>query len=238
MSDRSSRLRILSDMPHPDSPAGRAFHWSSLGVPHPYSPAGRHFDYLSTLGMPPPKSPIRRQANHEWQEAARSRHSSLLARQRKIQMLYQKLVQKSQTEEARVQSMQAAFGQSSIGVLREVIENLVGLIKKTPPSEDPGESPMHYVEFLLKCKELLGTTVKTLDGIIDSRTSLAEVDLQLQKLNQSSAETNAAIRALSDISKRVRNPDIRLREIPEPERDWGTLDQAIEQMRKEDLPGR
>jgi|HubBroStandDraft_1064217.scaffolds.fasta_scaffold269241_2 hypothetical protein len=39
------RHSLLSNVPHPHSPAGRYFdYWSSLGVPHPGSPAGRYFD--------------------------------------------------------------------------------------------------------------------------------------------------------------------------------------------------
>jgi hypothetical protein len=47
-------------VPHPDSPAGRSFDWSSLGVPHPNSHAGRTFDYWSALGVPHPTSPAGR----------------------------------------------------------------------------------------------------------------------------------------------------------------------------------
>jgi hypothetical protein len=62
MSDRPKRRRTPLDVPHPNSPAGRSFDWSSLGVPHPNSPAGRSFDYWASLGMPHPNSPAERVA--------------------------------------------------------------------------------------------------------------------------------------------------------------------------------
>jgi hypothetical protein len=46
----------LAGAPHPNSPAGRFYDWSSLGVPHPASPAGRNFDW-SLFGVPHPLSP-------------------------------------------------------------------------------------------------------------------------------------------------------------------------------------
>jgi hypothetical protein len=55
---KQRRDRAL-DVPHPNSPAGRIFDWSSLGVPHPNSPAGRIFDW-SSLGEPHPDSPAGR----------------------------------------------------------------------------------------------------------------------------------------------------------------------------------
>ena len=60
MSDWPKRRRTPSDVPHPNSPAGRNFDYSALGVPHPNSPAGRSFDYSSSLGVPHPNSPAGR----------------------------------------------------------------------------------------------------------------------------------------------------------------------------------
>ena len=59
MSDWRSRRhgRTPVDVPHPNSPAGRNFNWSSLGVPHPNSPAGRNFDCVAALGILHPNSP-------------------------------------------------------------------------------------------------------------------------------------------------------------------------------------
>jgi hypothetical protein len=48
-----------SPVPHPDSPAGRTFDWSAVGLPHPNSPAGRTFDW-SVTGLPHPDSPAGR----------------------------------------------------------------------------------------------------------------------------------------------------------------------------------
>jgi hypothetical protein len=48
------------------------------------------------------------------------------------------------------------------------------------------------------------------------------------------AAANAGVRALVQIDKSVRNPDIHLKELPEAEKDWTALDEAIEKMRKED----
>lgn len=56
-----------SRVPHPNSPAGKHFDWSSLGVPHPDSPAGRHFDW-SSLGVPHPNSPAA--WRHDWGNVA------------------------------------------------------------------------------------------------------------------------------------------------------------------------
>ena len=62
MNDWPRRRRTTLDIPHPDSPAGRSFDWSSVGAPHPSSPAGRNFDYWSPLGIPHPNSPAGRMA--------------------------------------------------------------------------------------------------------------------------------------------------------------------------------
>lgn len=59
----SGRLKSTKDVPHPNSPAGRNFDWSSLGIPHPNSPAGRTFSYWSSFGMPHPNSPVARVAH-------------------------------------------------------------------------------------------------------------------------------------------------------------------------------
>ena|SRR5579862_2170426 len=47
---------FLANAPHPNSPAGRFFDWSSVDLPHPGSPMGRHFDW-SPMGVPHPISP-------------------------------------------------------------------------------------------------------------------------------------------------------------------------------------
>jgi len=60
MRDWPKRRRPPLDVPHPNSPAGRHFAWSSLGVPHPNSPAGRTFDYWASLGVLHPNSPAGR----------------------------------------------------------------------------------------------------------------------------------------------------------------------------------
>src|SRR5277367_2908903 len=57
MADRpTQRSHWFQRVPHPYSPAGRAFDWSAVGLPHPDSPAGRNFDW-SALGLPHPDSP-------------------------------------------------------------------------------------------------------------------------------------------------------------------------------------
>ena len=38
MNNWPKQPRIPLNVPHPDSPAGRSFDWSSLSVPHPNSP--------------------------------------------------------------------------------------------------------------------------------------------------------------------------------------------------------
>jgi hypothetical protein len=43
--DWLEQQRILACAPHPNSPAGRFFDWTSVNVPHPGSPAGRYFDW-------------------------------------------------------------------------------------------------------------------------------------------------------------------------------------------------
>ena len=60
MGDSLRRRRVPAlNVPHPDSPSGRHFDWSSVGLPHPNSPAGRHFDW-SSVGLPHPDSPVGR----------------------------------------------------------------------------------------------------------------------------------------------------------------------------------
>lgn len=63
--DWLKQRRILSNVPHPGSPAGKHFDWSRLGVPHPNSPAGRNFDYLSSIGIPHPDSPVGRSSDSQ-----------------------------------------------------------------------------------------------------------------------------------------------------------------------------
>ena len=160
------------------------------------------------------------------------------ARQRAIQREYQVLVQDLYLEESEIQQKQTDYAQKSYDATRDAIQDLVGIIKKTPPSEDPGESPIHYVEFVLKCRELLDTGIATLRGIADSDADTTAKELRIQTLNQHLAEANTTLRALSAIVKTVRNPTIKLKELPElPEqsRDWTELDKAIDQMRNEDL---
>jgi hypothetical protein len=50
------RQRMLTYTPHPNSPAGRFFDWSSFDMPHPGSPAGKCFDW-TPLDFPHPYSP-------------------------------------------------------------------------------------------------------------------------------------------------------------------------------------
>jgi hypothetical protein len=138
-------------------------------------------------------------------------------RLRQIQRQYQKLVQDLNTEDAEIQQHRAEYGQESIDAIKETIKDLIGLIKRTPPFEDPGESLIHYVEFLMKARELVDTAFRTLDRIADSNTSLAEKDLRLQKLNHDWVNANSAVRALADIMRAVRNPVVRLSELPYPD---------------------
>jgi hypothetical protein len=42
MNDWRKRRRSAFGLPHPNSPAGRIFDWSSSGIPHPNSPAGQN----------------------------------------------------------------------------------------------------------------------------------------------------------------------------------------------------
>jgi hypothetical protein len=51
--------RWISNIPHPRSPAGRGFDWSSIGLPHPLSRAGWVFDWLHH-GLRHPDSPAGR----------------------------------------------------------------------------------------------------------------------------------------------------------------------------------
>ena len=53
------RRPLPRNLPHPNSPAGRTFDWSSLGVPHPNSPASLTFDWLS-VGVAHPNSSVGR----------------------------------------------------------------------------------------------------------------------------------------------------------------------------------
>jgi hypothetical protein len=57
--DWSERGSLLSALPHPHSPAGRSFDWTSYGLPHPGSPAGRNFDWW-VFDLPHPGSPAGR----------------------------------------------------------------------------------------------------------------------------------------------------------------------------------
>lgn len=60
---RNWRADYQDRPPHPNSPVGRTFDWSSLDLPHPHSPVGRQFDYGASLGAPHPTSPAGRDAD-------------------------------------------------------------------------------------------------------------------------------------------------------------------------------
>jgi len=59
---------------------------------------------------------------------------------REIQQQYQKLVLDLYGEEAKIQQKRAAYGKKSIDDIQETIDNLLGIIKITPPNDDPGEN--------------------------------------------------------------------------------------------------
>jgi hypothetical protein len=158
-----------------------------------------------------------------------------------IQRQYQKLVQDLNTEEGNIQQKRAEYGQESIVAIQDTIQDLTGIIKKTPPGEDKGEDPIaHYLEFFQKARELADMTIRQLNNIADSKTSLTEKDLRLQKLNQSLVKATATLRDIVDISKAVRNRPVRLHELPElsqpPEldKDYSELDKAIAEMDQAD----
>jgi len=154
---------------------------------------------------------------------------------RKIQSEYQQLLKELYAEEAKIQGQRADYGVQSAKDIRQTIDDLIAVIKNTPPGEDSGEPLTHYLEFLNRMKELVHTAVGTLDGIADSKIVLTEKDLKLQKLNQDLVKATAAMKATLDVSNRVVNPPVTLEPIPYPERDWTELDRAIDGMKKEDL---
>lgn len=167
---------------------------------------------------------------------SQNNHGSLTTSDlRDIRRQYQKLVQDLYAEEAKIQEVRSEYGKNSIKELLETIDNLIEVIKIVPPFEDRGESLSHYAEYFEKLHSLVDTVFQQLNEIADSRASLSEKDLRIQKLNSDLRKANQIVRARAEIFKAARNPSVRLKKLPYPEKDWKVLDEAIEQMSKEDL---
>jgi hypothetical protein len=154
---------------------------------------------------------------------------------RKIQQQYQKLIQDFNSQDSKIQTNREAFGEKNIEFTKELIGDLIGVIKDTPPSEDPGKSLSDYFEFLTKLKDLQDITLRTLNDIEEGDTNLVEIELRLQTLNQNLAKANSAVRNLAAISKFTGSRKIEDQEKQLVEKDWSDLDQAIEQMRIGDM---
>ncbi len=157
-----------------------------------------------------------------------------------IQRLYKQYIQQLQLENAKIADRQAAFGESAYDQTKDAIKELIQVIKFSNPSEDAPDLK-DWSEFANKLGELVAWSTKTLDDIGNSTNELGALEARLGTLNQRLAESIVAVKAKVDALKAadhaIRNPKITLLPLPMPhEPDWTALDQAIENMRKEDQP--
>ena len=156
---------------------------------------------------------------------------------REIQRQYQQMNEELQLLIAKINQRQYEFGKEGLEQTKEIIEELVGIVKYTPPGEDVPENS--WFEFAAKLGSLVHWTCKTGDDIVDSQVDLAEGEAKLGGLQQRLAEdkvrVETEVQALRAIDNATRNPDLTLQPLPaRQEPDWSPLDQAIEDMRKED----
>jgi hypothetical protein len=155
---------------------------------------------------------------------------------RQIQQQYQQLVKDLYTEEAEIQQKRATYGVNLIQDIQDTTDSWIGILKNMPPFEDPGESPLHYVEFLVTTRNLVNEAFEVLNGIVDSNTSVTEKELQLQTLNQALKTATARLETLTQVPSAAGQSSGKLRKLSNSNKDWTALDEAIEQMRNEDLP--
>ena len=92
--DRVAHRPHLAHVPHPGSPEGSTFDWSSVGLPHPDSPVGRDFVW-SSIGLPHPDSPVGRtfEFNTGLRRAAAERSFGIGSVSSSVQKIPRELVQ-------------------------------------------------------------------------------------------------------------------------------------------------
>jgi hypothetical protein len=156
-------------VPHPNSPAGRKFDWSPLGLPHPDSPAGRTFDW-SSLGVPHPDSPAGRTL--DWQSELigikRSVGQDLVYQMNEMERLLAKLSD----------SLREALPDTS---LRVIYDRRMGFIRQTYGTGQPagsGGDPTALVQHL----ESQMDWVEAYPGHPVERTNNQELKLALANL--------------------------------------------------------
>ena len=160
-------------------------------------------------------------------------------RQRQIllQREWQQLIQQMEQENAKVGERQAAFGEEGLKQTKDAIEELVQILKFSNPSENAPDLK-DWLDFAQKLGELEHWYEDTLDGIAQSASNLAATEARLGTLNQRLHEDEVSIKTRVDdlraIDRAIRNTRTQLHPLPLPQPDWTQLDQAIENMRKED----
>ena len=157
-----------------------------------------------------------------------------------VQRLYQQYIEELELENAKIGAQQANFGERAIEETKDAIKSLVGLIKISNPSEEAPD-PKHWVELAEKLGELVQWYTKTLNDLGDSGNEVSALEAKLGQLNQRLAESEVAVKAkvadLRALDSALRKQKLTLHPLPMPQRvDWTDLDQAIENMRKEDQP--
>lgn len=167
------------------------------------------------------------------QTQAQRRNQKLLQRE------WQQLIQQMEEENAKIGERQAVFGEELVKETKDVIKDLVEMLKNSNPNEDVADLK-DWLDFAKKLGELEHWYEDTLDSIAQTTSNLAAIDARLGTLNQRLREDEVAVKAKVDdlraIDRAIRNPRIRLHPLPLPQPDWTQLDQAIENMRKEDQP--
>jgi len=160
-------------------------------------------------------------------------------RQRQIllQREWQQLIQQMQQENAKLGEQQAAFGEEGLKQTEDAIKELVQILKISNPSENAPDLK-DWLDFAQKLGELEHWYEDTLDGIAQSASNSAAIEARLGTLNQRLREDEVAIKTRVDdlraIDRAIRNTRTQLHPLPLPQPDWTQLDQAIENMRKED----
>ena len=160
-------------------------------------------------------------------------------RQVLLQREWQQLIQQMEQQNAKLGEQEAAFGEEGLKQTEDVIKELVQIIKGSAPGEDVPDLK-DWLDFAEKLGELEHWYGKKLDDLGDSATNSGTIEARLGTLNQRLREYEVMIKAkvgdLRAIDHAMRNQKIQLHPLPLPQPDWTQLDQAIENMRKEDQP--
>ena len=136
---------------------------------------------------------------------------------RAIQRQYQQFSETQQLLTAEISQRQYELGKEGLEQCEDILEALTDIGKQTPPGDPEGQ-----LEFSKKLVDLAQWAYKTTDDIFNSEVEIAEGEARLGQLKQ-------------NLVQAIRNQNLTLQPLPEPQQpDQSALDEAIENLRKED----